>query len=384
MIPIELTIVIPTFNERANIRPLLERLERTLTGIAWDVVIVDDDSPDGTADEVRAVALTDFRVRCLRRVGRRGLASACIEGMASSAAPYFAVMDADLQHDEALLPAMLAALRQGDSDLVIGSRYVTGGGVAKDWSSTRQWISRLATTVGQRLLRANVADPMSGFFMIRREAFWESVHRLSGRGFKILLDLIASAPNPLRVRELPYTFRPRLAGESKLDSMVALEYGTLLLDKLLGRFLPLRFILFVLVGCTGAVLHLSILGWLHRGLQHSFMSAQTTASVFAMILNFALNNLLTYRDRRLRGRHLLAGLIIFVLVCSVGAFTNVQIAEYLFDQHVPWWLAGLLGAGIGAVWNYAVSAQFVWRPSFRVEAKARNGAYDSSPKAPPP
>lgn len=376
MTPIELTVVIPTFNERANIRPLLQRLEHALAGVAWEIVFVDDDSPDGTADEIRAVSLTDLRVRCLSRVGRRGLSSACIEGMTSSAAPFFAVMDADLQHDEALLPAMLATLQQGNSDLVIGSRYVAGGGVAKDWSGTRQRISRFATSIGQRLLHARVADPMSGFFMLRREVFWECVRFLSGRGFKILLDLLASSPRPLRVRELPFVFRPRHAGESKLDSLVALEYGTLLLDKLVGHIVPLRFMMFVLVGCTGAVLHLAVLGGLHLTLETSFGIAQAAASGSAMILNFGLNNLLTYRDRRLRGAQILLGLLLFMMVCSIGAFTNVQVATYLFDQSVPWWLAGLLGAGIGAVWNYAVSSQFVWRPRVR---RPRSDPFSASP-----
>jgi dolichol-phosphate mannosyltransferase len=361
MIPVELAIIIPTFNERSNIRPLLERLEHVLHDISWEVIFVDDDSSDGTAGEILSVATIDRRVRCLRRVGRRGLSSACIEGLASTPAPFLAVIDADLQHDETRLPLMLDTLRTEELDLVIGSRYIVGGGVAKDWNTTRQYISRLATGVGQRLLRANVADPMSGFFMLRREVFWDAVHRLSGRGFKILLDLLASSPRPLRVRELPYTFRPRQAGESKLDSMVAVEYGTLLLDKLIGHILPLRFILFVLVGSTGAILHLAILGGLHRGFGYRFGLAQAVASVCAMVLNFGLNNLLTYRDRRLRGYQFIFGLFLFIMVCSVGAFTNVHVAEYLFRQQVPWWFAGLIGAGIGAVWNYAVSSQFVWR-----------------------
>ena len=367
----ELAVVIPTFNECPNIRPLLARLEQTLAGIAWEVIFVDDDSTDGTADEIRAVALTNPRVRCLQRVGRRGLSSACIEGLASSHAPFLAVMDADLQHDESILPAMVETLRQNESDIIVGSRYIAGGQIDQDWSAQRQRISRVATNLGQRLIRAHVADPMSGFFMLRRELFWEIVHHLSGRGFKILLDLLASSPRPLRVKELPYTFRPRSAGESKLDSLVAMEYGTLLLDKLVGRILPLRFILFVLVGCNGAILHLAILGGLHRGLGYPFWLAQATASVCAMVLNFALNNLLTYRDRRLRGRQLVLGLLLFIVVCAIGAFTNVKIAEYLFLQHVPWWLAGLIGAGIGAVWNYAVSAQFVWRTRTRSVRPAR-------------
>jgi dolichol-phosphate mannosyltransferase len=357
----QLSVVVPTFNERENVVKLLSLLDHALEGCAWEVIFVDDDSPDGTGEVVDQLARTDSRVRCIRRVGRRGLSSACIEGLASSSAPFLAVMDADLQHDESLLPVMLETLLKEPYDLVIGSRYVTGGGIAHEWSSSRQRISRFATTVGQRLLKTKLADPMSGFFMLRREVFWAAAHRLSGQGFKILIDLLASSPRPLAVRELPFTFRARQAGESKLDSMVVLEYGNLLLDKLVGHILPLRFIMFVLVGCMGVALHLAILGGLYLGLDRPFWLGQAAASLCAMLSNFFLNNNFTYRDRRLKRLRLWFGLLVFIAICSIGAFTNIQVAEYLFVRQVPWWLAGLLGAGIGAVWNYAVSSQFVWR-----------------------
>jgi dolichol-phosphate mannosyltransferase len=371
MKPPELAVIIPTFNERPNIQPLLARLERTLEAINWEVIFVDDDSTDGTVDEIRAIALVDSRVRCLHRVGRRGLSSATIEGLCSTQAPYLAVMDADLQHDESLLCPMLENLQRGKYDLIVGSRYISGGEISMEWGARRQWISRLATRIGQSFLRINIADPLSGFFMLHRQAFRACVHRLSGRGFKILLDLIASSPGRLRVLELPYTFSPRQAGQSKLDSLVALEFGTLILDKLVGDFLPFRFVLFVLAGCVGGVLHLAILGSLHRGLEYEFWLSQAVASICAMVLNFVLNNLLTYRERRLVGLQLVKGLVVFIFICSIGAFTNVRVAAYLFAQSVPWWLAGLIGAGIGAVWNYAVSAQYVWRLNARDE---RNGS----------
>ena len=360
----ELTLVVPTFNERTNILPLIEKLEAALVGVAWEVVFVDDDSPDGTGDHVRSIARNDTRIRCIQRVGRRGLASACIEGMASSSAPCFAVMDADLQHDESLLPKMLELLRQGKTDLVIGSRYVAGGGVG-NWDSKRKSISRFATKLSQVLLKNHVADPMSGFFMIRSDRFWAAVRNMSGRGFKILMDLMASSPDPLRIVELPFTFRPRHSGESKLDSMVALEHMLLLLDKAVGWIVPLRFLLFVMVGGIGAILHLSILGIFFRVAEKDFWLSQMAASLCAMILNFVLNNFMTYRDRRLKGTKLLSGLLIFMTICSVGAFTNAQIAEYFYFHSVPWWIAGLMGAAVGSVWNYGVSSQFVWQHTWR-------------------
>lgn len=365
----ELTLVIPTYNEVENIEPILRRLSKTLEGVEWEAVFVDDDSPDGTANLVRALARDNPRLRCLQRIGRRGLASACIEGMASSSAPYLAVMDADLQHDESLLVQMLETLRRGETDLVVGSRYVSGGGVG-EWDGTRRRISKFATSLGGLVLKTTLTDPMSGFFMIRHASFWEAARNLSGRGFKILLDLVASAPRPWRIVELPYVFKPRVHGESKLDAGVAWEYLLLLIDKLIGWLVPVRFLLFVLVGSTGAVLHVSILGAFYRVAGKDFWASQITASLCAMVLNFTLNNLMTYRDRQLKGAKLFAGLLLFVSVCSIGAFTSAQIAEYFFVRNVPWWLSGLMGAAVGSVWNYGVSSQFVWRRSKRVAPPA--------------
>jgi dolichol-phosphate mannosyltransferase len=357
----ELAIVIPTFNECENIRPLLARIEAVLQGMSWEVIFVDDDSTDGTADEIREIALHDPRVRCLRRVGRRGLSTACIEGMASTSAEFFAVMDADMQHDERILPQMLDAVKNQGYDMAVGSRYVEGGGITKEWNGMRRFISRTATIMGQKITKCTVADPMSGFFLLKRSVFFDAIYRLSGRGFKILLDLLASSPRPIKVKEVPYEFRLRTAGESKLDSMVMVDYLLLLADKSVGPLIPIRFIMFVLVGSIGAVLHLSILGGLHRIYGSEFWVSQTVASLCAMVLNFTLNNFFTYKDRKLRGSKALTGLILFIVVCSVGAFANVQVAEYLFTHHIEWWFAGLFGAAIGSVWNYAVSTQLVWR-----------------------
>ena len=354
----ELVLIIPTLNERENIRPLVALLETALENIAWEAIVVDDDSPDGTADAVWA--LHDPRIRCLRRIGRRGLSTACVEGALASAAPVIAVIDADLQHDERILPAMLAQIRTGAYDVVVGSRYTPGGGTG-DWAQSRVRLSGIATRAGRALCRTEIADPMSGFFLIRREAFQSAVRTLSGQGFKILLDLLASAPAPLRVAEIPYTFRTRQHGESKLDSMVAWEFAMLLLDKTVGRFIPVRFALFALVGTAGLVLHLAILRltWLLPGID--FEAAQSVATATAIGANFWGNNVLTYRDKRLKGWRFARGLASFYLICGLGAVTNVGIATYAFTHDRPWWIAGLAGAALGSVWNYAVSSVYTWR-----------------------
>ena len=355
----ELVVVVPTLNERANVPELVRRLDGLLHDIAWEIVFVDDDSPDGTADVVRRLSTTDPRVRILQRLGRRGLSSACVEGALASAAPVIAVMDADLQHDERLLPRMLDALR-GDPalDLAVASRYATGGSVGQ-WQASRIAISDLATRLARLVTSAEVADPMSGFFMIRREKFEAAMRRLSGQGFKILLDLLASSPTPLRLREFAYTFRPRLHGDSKLDSMVAWEYLMLIADKLVGRVLPVRFALFALIGGVGVLVNLFVLrAGLMGGLD--FSRAEWLATAAAMIGNFLLNNQLTYRDRRLHGARAVRGLALFCIGCTVGAVANVGIAAAVFDSGGRWWLAGLAGAVLGAVWNYAIASTYVW------------------------
>lgn len=357
----ELTLIVPTLNERENIQPLLDRLEHALDGERWEVVFVDDDSTDGTPELIRAIARTDRRVRCLQRIGRRGLSTACIEGVLASAAEFVAVMDADLQHDERLLPEMLRTLRAETLDVVVGSRYVAGGSLG-DWDAGRARISGLATRLSRLVLKAELKDPMSGFFMMRRGAFEAALRRLSGQGFKILLDLFASSPSTLRFKELPFRFGVRLHGASKLDSMVAWEYLMLIADKLVGGAVPVRFLLFAAIGGLGLVVHLATLALCLKVLGLGFGWAQGLATLTAMVGNYALNNQLTYRDRRLTGWRFVQGLVSFAAICSVGALANVGIATFIYNADRSWALAGVAGALVGSVWNYAVTSVFTWRP----------------------
>src|SRR5712675_1499066 len=356
----QVSVVVPTFNERDNVTVLYRRLAATLEGIPWEVVFVDDNSPDGTWEVVRGLAQQDPRVRCIRRIGRRGLSGACIEGILASSASCAAVIDADLQHDEMQLPKMLSLLQGGQAELVIGSRYIEGGS-ADSFNKQRAGASALATEVARRVLRVSIADPMSGFFMIRRDRFEQLAPQLSTQGFKILLDIIATARGELRTVEVPYTFGSRLHGESKLDSMVALDFLGLVLAKLTHDVISLRFILFGMVGATGLVVHLTTLFIALEFFNWPFAEAQALGAFVAMTSNFILNNFLTYRDQRLKGFAILRGLILFYLVCSVGLFANVGVAFSVYDQEPIWWLAGAAGALMGVVWNYAMSGLFVWR-----------------------
>jgi dolichol-phosphate mannosyltransferase len=358
--PLEVSVVVPTFNEAQNVVELVRRLRALLGPSGWEAIFVDDDSPDGTAALIRELAVRDPRVRCLRRVGRRGLASACVEGMMAAAAPIIVVLDADLQHDETKLPEMISLIQSGEADVVIGTRYAEGGSTGS-WDPGRVRMSEQAGRAARMLLRQPVSDPMSGFFALRREVAEQTVHRLSAIGFKILLDILASAPEPVRVREVPYTFRERLAGTSKLDELVIWEFAMLLADKSVGRYVPARFLAFAIVGGVGVIVHLTTLTILLKILDFRFAVAQSVATFAAAVFNFAVNNVLTYRDRRLRGMAWLGGLLSFLLVCGVGAVANVGIATYLFASRTQWLLAALSGILVSAVWNYAVSNFYTWK-----------------------
>ena len=359
---LDLAVVIPVFNERANVATMVAQLDAALDGVAWEAIFVDDDSPDGTADEARALARVDRRVRVIQRIGRRGLSSASIEGMCATAAPVVAVIDGDGQHDETLLPRMLALMKADDMlDVVVGSRFVAGGGTG-EWDSDRVAKSALATRLSRRVLKADMSDPMSGFFAIRTAVVRRLAPDLSAIGFKILLDLMTTSVRPLKFAELPYTFRTRSVGESKLDHVVAMEYLIALYDRMFGRLVPVRFAMFAAIGLLGLLVHFLVLAPLPHSDRDGFRSATIAATVAAMTFNFFLNNALTYRDARLKGwRELLDGWLRFCLVCAVGAVADVGVAIFLFNPHTGSWVVpALAGVAVSAVWNFALSSRFVW------------------------
>ena len=366
---LELAVVLPTYNERGNIAPMIARLDAALAGIAWEAVFVDDDSRDGTAEELRQVAQGDRRIRVIQRIGRRGLASAAIEGICATAAPVVAVMDADQQHDPALLPGMLADIRSGACDIVYGSRFAAGASTAQWNEPLRERASSFANALARRLTGRNLSDPMSGYFAMRTAMLRENAHKLSGIGFKLLLDIVATVDGPLRIKEVPIDFAPRTAGQSKLDRTVLFEFLVGLYDKWLGRVIPTRFALFGTIGAIGVVVHMAVLsaflavsgGRFEDQVVSTFEVGQTLAALVAMTFNFALNNALTYADQRLRGAgRLLRGWAKFALTCSVGLLANVGVAAVLVREGLHPYPAALAGIAIGSVWNYALSSRFVW------------------------
>ncbi|MFL6766480.1 MAG: glycosyltransferase family 2 protein [Sphingomicrobium sp.] len=357
--PLELSVVIPTLNEAGNVEPLLEKLGIALAGIEWEAIFVDDGSTDGTPELLTRIAQSDRRVRMIRRIGRRGLSSAVVEGALASTTPIVAVIDADLQHDERILPELYRSIAAGGHELAIGTRYA-GNGSTGEWDAARLKISRFATALASPIMKTRLSDPMSGLFAVRRNVLLEAAPRLSNVGYKILLDLVASTQRPLKVAEVGYTFGTRVAGESKLDEMVALEYVELLLDKTIGRFVPVKLVQFGAIGMLGVGIHLTLLDLALTTLGFTFAWSQATAVLGAMTFNFALNNRFTYRDRQLMGFAWVGGLLSFYLVCSLGAVANVGIGSLVYEQFHGWWMAGIAGAIVGSVWNYVASGWLTW------------------------
>lgn len=367
----QLAIIVPTFNERENVVSLFDLVTKAMGDIPFEFIVVDDNSPDGTARVVKELARRHSNVRCIHRIGRRGLSSAVIEGISASAAPYFAVIDADHQHDERILPQMLDKALGGDH-VVVGTRYAGAGAVGDGLSKTREAGSRLATQLSGLVTGKSLSDPMSGFFLMRRDIFDEIAPRLSNEGFKILLDIIVSAGRhrakngeELLIGEVPYTFRPRNAGESKMSSIVVVQFLGLVLSKLTGGLLPPTFLLFGLVGGLGVFVNMAALGVAGQVLNVNdagdFAKAQTIATIVAMTFNFVLNNELTYANKKLRGWKWLRGLVIFYIVCSIGAIASVSVGTWIYTIDRSFWLAGIAGVLMSVVFNYSVTRVFTWR-----------------------
>jgi dolichol-phosphate mannosyltransferase len=361
-----LSVVVPTYQESTNIPVLFERIKVALKDAPWEMIVVDDDSPDGTSNVAFALAAEDRRLRCLRRVNRSGLAGAVIEGWMSSSADFVAVIDGDLQHDESILPAMYDALAKGSGDLAIATRMRQDPSSGAGLSPARQALSDLGAWFFRQIAGAAITDPMSGFFMIRRDVVSRLAPRLSPDGFKILVDIILSARGGLTIVEVPYVFRKRLAGESKLTPLVGIDFLGLVVHHATAELLPIRFVLFASVGAVGLVVHIAALSAaLHWFPMLTFGWGQGIATLLAMASNFILNNEITYRAYRYRGPSLIRGFAAFAIGCSVGALANIDVASWLYSASQTWLVAGLAGALLSVVWNYAVSTNLVWRPGRR-------------------
>jgi len=359
----QLSLVVPTFNEAGNVALLVEKLEAVLGHIKWEVTFVDDNSPDGTADVVKELGKSKPYVHCIKRIGRRGLSSACIEGMASSNAPIVAVMDADLQHDETVLPQMFDMV-DGGKDLVLASRFFGGQTAEEGLTKFREAGSNVANWIANLVTGTKITDPMTGFFMLKRNRFEQVAPNLSSEGFKILLDIIATARNmgaPLDIGEVGFKFRARHDGESKMSPLVAAQFFGLALSKMTGGLLPISFVMFAAVGALGVLVHLGALTIANAWFGFNFTNSQLFATLVAMTSNFHLNNILTYADRQLRGAKYWRGLLSFYAVCAIPAIANVSVAAFIYDKNSLFYLAAIAGILISIVFNYGMTRIFTWR-----------------------
>ena len=291
-----LSIIVPTYNESKNVLPLVKSIQSIMKSRDYEIIFVDDNSPDKTYEIIQQLSHQFNRIRCIRRIGRRGLSSAVIEGCLSSSSKFLLVMDADLQHDERKIPKMLSLISKYNLDLVIGSRFLITpktSGLTK----SRNLLSSFANFLAKKISGVNLSDPMSGFFVIKRSTFEDIVLNLSGLGFKILLDIFSSSKNSLKYKEIQFKFKSRKFGDSKLDSLVVWEYFMLLWESKFGKLIPSRFLSFCLIGGSGVFVHLFCL-YVLKETKISFFYAQILATMVAMTGNFFLNNALTYRDRR--------------------------------------------------------------------------------------
>ncbi len=360
----KISIIIPTYNESRNIKLLIESLKKTLISYSFEIIFVDDNSPDKTFGLIKEISKKDNKIRCIRRINRRGLSSAVIEGALSSSAEYLIVMDADMQHDESIIPLMIDTLEREKLDLVVASRF-TEGSTVKNFSFVRNLISKVGNYLARKITGVSLKDSMSGFFLIKRNIFDNVAENLSGIGFKILLDIFSASKKDIKYKEVSFKFRERNAGSSKLDSLVIWEFLLLLWDSKLGFIIPARFISFCIIGSLGLIIHIiSLMVFNHFDI--SFLFSQTFSTFIAMTFNFFMNNTLTYRDVRKKGFNLIKGLFLFYIICGVGAIANIGVANALFIGKIPgseglWYLSGIFGALVGVIWNFVMSSLITWK-----------------------
>ena len=361
---IKLSVVVPTFNESANVPEMVRRLGETLCDIPWEVIFVDDASPDGTADVVRSLAREDRRVRLISRHNRRGLASAVVEGALAASAEIVAVMDGDLQHDESVLPEMYRKVADNEAEIVSASRFLREDGADGLSSDTRVAISNTGIRLSNAMFKLDMTDPLTGFFVVRRSVVRRALPDLSELGFKVLMDLVISAKPRPRVAEVPFKFRSRVHGESKLDNRVMYDFFLFFVEKKIARVLPLpaRFLSFAFVNSIGILVHLAVLVPLVSLAGAAFATGQFLATLVAMFFNYAVNNLVTYRDRQLKGANFYFGFIVFGVLCSLGVLANVGVSTVLHRDYpqIVYLLPAVAGALITVVWNYVATQAFVW------------------------
>lgn len=355
-----LSIIAPTYNEVDNVIPFIERVKSTLSDLDWEIVFVDDNSADGTALRVFDYAANEPRVRAIIRLNDRGLAKSTIQGMLSARGELLCVMDADGQHDVAVIAQMIERLRQDDLDIVSAARRLNEGEPLDGLSASRRRLSVFGNWLCSFVIGRKMVDPLTGFFVLRRDSFLKLAPELGDPGFKLLLDILYTDKS-VKHGEVPFDFGVRTHGQSKLDTQVIWKFLTFLLSKMTRGILPPSLISFLIVGGSGVFVHLlALYGAL--SFSSTFVVAQTFATLVAATSNFLLNNRLTFRDRRLQGTKLLSGYLKFLAVSAVGIVANVSAATITYEQFIQVvFIATLAGISIDIVWKYVVANRFIWK-----------------------
>jgi dolichol-phosphate mannosyltransferase len=344
------SVVVPTYNERENIDELLSRINESLSGVDYEVVVVDDNSPDGTAERVMELS-SKYPVKLVRRAGKLGLSSAILDGVKVCSGDYVVVMDADLQHPPEVIKELLR--NAGRCDIVIASRYVRGGGTA-GFPLIRRVISLGATYMARILVpqARRVKDPLSGFFLARRELI-EGAEVAVPSGYKILLEIISQHDN-LKICEVPYVFQSRIRGESKLGKKEILSYVRQLL-----MIMP-DYYKFAVVGASGVFVNLGVVWLLAYMLSIPHFIASIIGIEASLINNFVWNDLWTFRKRRFGKRWWrFLKYHVSTVVGTLAQYTVSQLAYYLLLKESL--LSQALGIIVGFIANYLISKKYVWK-----------------------
>lgn len=353
------TIIIPSFNEKENVDQLInDILQVNEHGIISRVIYVDDDSSDGTAEYIKSKDF-GFPVDCLHRIRRSGLSSAVVEGIMLANTEYVAVMDGDGQHRPTDLLAMIDVITSNQLDLVIGSRFKNCS--PDSHVGYRLWLSLVGNKFANKVIGRNISDPLTGFFVMRRSVFMDIAHTINPTGFKILLEILYHCrKKSIAIQEVQINFSKRMAGESKLDSQVMLDFIGQIARCMSGGLIPDKFFAFCFVGLLGIFVHFLILSQLIN-LSVNFVYAQIVSTLGAMIFNYIINNILTFRRNRRHGVKFFTGMIIFILSCGLGAVANVGVASVINSSGYSWWLSAFAGVIVGTVFNFSLSKSVVWR-----------------------
>lgn len=357
---IELSLIAPTYNERENLVPLVETVHKVLAQYHYELVIVDDNSPDGTADLARSLS-TQYPLKVIVRTSERGLASAVVRGFNEASGRVLCVIDADLQHPPEAIPDLLKAIDSG-ADVAIASRYIPGGGV-EGWSTKRKVISRGATFLACLLLSSarKVRDPLSGFFLFRRDVI--AGVDLAPTGYKILLEVLAKG-HPTQVTEVSYTFRERERGESNLTFKEELSYL-----KHLGRLVWFeghikRFIKFCTVGASGTFVYMGLLALLTEVAGLFYILSSVLGYEISILNNYTWNELWTFRDRRaISGGSVLTRAIKFNVVSLFGLGIHAAVLAFFTEVVGLFYILSAVIAILSAMmWNFLINLRWTWRP----------------------